>query len=259
MGKICTLIFLSAVSAFGQADFTILATEPRASSGGGDDLTGISIRYVADDIAGSDNDSVALWPDSGGSGYDMTQGGSEEPSLQTSEVNGHSAVLFNGADEMFSANVPGDDISGTTAQTVFVVLKQDSTQAQQRLLSWTDVTSLFYIHATFDDVIYYDNQNVVGGRISASQPGGWDDAWHLLEMVRDGANMNLLVDGSSLTSRSDASGNFSTSTGNLVLGSASDILYFKGFIAEVRIYNVAKDSTARTAIRAALKTTYGTP
>lgn len=256
------LILLCALPALAQ-EVNLLAIEPRvAAGGGGDDLTSIGLRYVADDISGADGDPLDTWPDSGGGGRNLEQVFTARPTLQTSEVNGHKAVQFDGSnDEMFfpGGALPASEFSTATAITIFAVIKQDSSQAQNTVVKWSDGSSVMEIYATYNDVLYFDHENNTTARINGSQPVGWDDAWHVLECVRSGADMSILVDGSSIASRADASGSFPSGNGSFHIGSENGGTYFKGFIAEIRIYKTAKDSTARTNIRGALKSTYGTP
>lgn len=236
----------------------------RISGGGSDYLTGIGMRYIADDVAGSDGDPVTTWTDASGNGYDLTQATSgQRPTVQTSEVNGHNAVRFDGSDdEMYPSAfgvIPLAGFSTATAQTIFVVIKQDSSQALNCAMKWINGGSFIEIYPTYSDTLYYDHENFTTGRISGAQPGGWDDAWHVLECVRGGADMAMLVDGASVASRADASGNYPSGDSTYFLGSAGGGLPFKGDIAEVRVYPSDIGSTNRSTVRNYLKSIYGTP
>ena len=228
--------------------------------GGGDDLTGLSLRYKADDITGSDGDQILTWPDSGGGGHDLTQpSGSLAPILKVGFVNGHRAAQFDGTQQYVSGSVAPTLIGTAQATAIFIVMKQNGATANNGALHFSN-SDVIDIFATFSDVLYFDwHDNVEhpsGGRVHASQPTGWDDAWHVVEVHRNGANQSILVDGTTLISATDAAGSLDqTGTGSLFLGQVGGI-YLGGYIAEVRIYNSNKDGTN---IRAALKSTYGTP
>ena len=73
--------------------------------------------------------------------------------------------------------------------------------------------------------------------------------------------MSILVDGVSIATGSGNFVNFDQSTPTtLDIGAFNgSIINFKGQIAEIRIYNVDKDSTSSGNIRAFLKSRYGTP
>jgi hypothetical protein len=240
-------------------------TDAPAPSGGGgsDDLTGISLRYVGDDVTGSDGASVSSWPDSGGGSFNAIQdNGSWLPVVKVNVVNGHRAVQFDGVDDILKTNISPTSVSTATATAIFIVLKQTGTQARNISVSWYDagLADFMEVLSTYDDTIYFDHESVANGRVSGSQPVGWDDAWHVLELHRNGATMSILVDGSSVAATSGASGNFvQTGLGLFNIGGDIGNLFFKGQIAEIRVYNGNKDSTSSATIRGALKTTYGTP
>jgi hypothetical protein len=126
----------------------------------------------------------------------------------------------------------------------------------------TDSATPINVFASYSDSLLYDNGGTSGNqRLSVSQPVGWDDAWHVLECHRNGTSMSILVDGVSAGTGSGNSVNFDQSgTLTIYVGSYLGVaVWFKGQIAEIRDYNVDKDSTASANIRGALKTTYGTP
>lgn len=77
-------------------------------------MTGLRMWYKADG-AGNTN---ALWKDSSGLGYDITQGtGSKQPALTQGAVNFNPAYVFDGTDDTFS--MPTHGIIGTDPMTAF--------------------------------------------------------------------------------------------------------------------------------------------
>ncbi len=253
----------SVLTAYGLAAFgTNAVTGGGGGGGGSDDLTGISLRYVADDVTGSDGTSISAWPDSGGNHFNATQAnGGRQPVIKVNFVNGHRAVQFDGVSQVVTTNLSPTVIGTATATAIFIVLKQDSTQARNAVLSW-EGTDVVTVYPTYDDVLYFYYKNNSTASVNGNQPTGWDNAWHVLECHRNGANMSILVDGTSVASRSTASGSFTqTGSANFNIGalSATGNVLFKGQIAEVRVYNQDKDSTSSGTIRTFLKTQYGTP
>jgi len=263
---LCVLLFSLAVGSQSilTADGLAAFVPPAATGGGGsDDLTGIGIRYVADDVSGTDGTAVSAWADSGGGGYNLAQATSgNKPVIRVSAVNSHRAVEFDGVNDFLSVSlVPPSALGTTTASAAFIVMKQAGTQNQNTALS-TDNTTPINVFASYSDSLIYDNAGTSGSqRLSVSQPVGWDDAWHIIECHRSGTSMSILVDGVSIGTGSGNGVNFSQSgTFNLYIGSYLGVaVWFKGQIAEVRVYNGDKDSTSSSNIRGALKTTYGTP
>jgi hypothetical protein len=262
----CLLAFLITFPIPAQTILTadgLAAFQTNAATGGGggsDDLIGISLRYKGDDLTGADGTGINTWPDSSGGSHNVTQAnGGKQPLVKVGVVNGHNAAQFDGVQSVLSATLSPTLIGTATATAIFVVLKQDSTQARNMALCW-EGADFVRSYATYDDVLYFDYQNQTTARVNGAQPAGWDNAWHVLELHRNGANMSILVDGSSIASISTASGSLSqTGTGTFNIGNSAANIQFKGQIAEIRIYNQDKDSTTSTTIRGALKTTYGTP
>jgi hypothetical protein len=261
----CVLFFTfqsesqSVLTADGLAAF--VAPVSGGGGGGGDDLTGISLRYIADNVTGSDGDPVSSWPDTGGNSKNATQPTSaNQPVIKVGVVNGHRAVLFDGSNDVVTnANTSPTLIGSAQATAIFVVIKQTGSQANNSTIGFEN-TDFVRVYATFGDTLYFDWANASGGRINGGQPVGWDDAWHVLEVHRNGANQSVLVDGVSVVTSAASTGSLGQSgTGTFYIGNTGAAIPFKGQIAEVRVYNQDKGSTSSTTIRAALKTTYGTP
>ncbi|MCB9195414.1 MAG: T9SS type A sorting domain-containing protein [Flavobacteriales bacterium] len=75
-----------------------------------------SLWLQADDISQGDGTSISSWTDRSGNGNDASQGtGANQPTYETSEVNGHAVVRFDGTDDYF------DDARSYNARTVFTV------------------------------------------------------------------------------------------------------------------------------------------
>lgn len=86
--------------------------------------------FDADNISGSDTDPVSTWPNASAVSGDATASGTDRPTLQTAEVNGHAAVSFDGNDWMSIASSPALN----TDSTVFIVLKRNSPGSIMTLL-----------------------------------------------------------------------------------------------------------------------------
>lgn len=207
----------------------------------------------------NDSDAVATWDDQSANSLDLTQGNvSFRPVYNKNVVNGLPAVTFDGTNKTLAkSSVSGSTILSTSAGTCFIALKQASDQANNYAFQWRGASAERYaVLATYSNIIYYDHGSYTGGgRISVAQPTGWDDAWHILELHRDGAPGTITVDGSQLTSA-----NF---TDDLDLEQSiaitlSDSTYpFKGQIYGVWLSKTALSPTQRLTFRTLLSRRLG--
>lgn len=88
------------------------------------------------DWTGADGDVVVM-TDASGNGNDPASTGAD-PHLETTGFNGHNAIRLDG----FYVTVPGI-VSDTPARTIFVVGQRAGGAGNQRLLAFTDVSSIF--------------------------------------------------------------------------------------------------------------------
>jgi hypothetical protein len=96
---------------------TIVIIPPRAAAGGAfPDIAGLLARFSASDIEGlNDGDDVQTWEDLTGNNKDFTYGRPNEsqnavqcPHYETNVVNGHPALLFDGANNvMMTPSITG--------------------------------------------------------------------------------------------------------------------------------------------------------
>jgi uncharacterized repeat protein (TIGR01451 family) len=92
-------------------------------------MTGVRMWYKAD---GTGNTN-ALWKDSSGLGYDMTQGtGSKQPVLTQGTINFNPAYIFDGTDDAFSMSAQG--IVGSDPMTAFYGATASRTDGGYRYL-----------------------------------------------------------------------------------------------------------------------------
>lgn len=183
---------------------------------------------------------------------------------KTNVQNGQSALYLDAGDVLTRATVTLSSLTAANAVTVIAVLYQDGTNAANGLLSIdaTDQTNTFQILATYlDNNIYFDLGNSgSGGRTFVAQPVGWDNAWHILVLVRNGAASGIYVDGGSdLASGTYSDNADTTGIGTLWLGGwfADNGSYFKGYLGDVIVCNAAVDTADLNAAGAALATTWG--
>lgn len=198
---------------------------------------------------------IVTWYDQSGNGLNVTQSSAaSQPayratlgpsSLPTAEFG-----IF--ATSLATANI---DITAyiSTQGTIFGVVYQEGTAAQNTLLSWVASTRLV-CHPTYDDVLYFDfGSTGGGGRINVAQPSGWDDAWHLLELFRTvGNSQNITADGVNLISgsRTDA---ITTGSVPFIIGHVGNSAYLEGFVSELVIWGTDL-AASRTLARSNINT-----
>jgi hypothetical protein len=87
-------------------------------------ISGCQAWVAADKITGLvDGDGVATWSDSSVQSNDFTQStASKQPSYKTNIFNTKPAIKFDGVDD-FLLSVPGSEVTGSTAYSVFAVFK----------------------------------------------------------------------------------------------------------------------------------------
>lgn len=84
--------------------------------------TNLRLALVADDISGSDGSAVSSWPAAYGTSWSVAQAsGSKQPTLKTSFVNGHNAVLFDRVDDWMATSADVTTLEGIgTLSLVYV-------------------------------------------------------------------------------------------------------------------------------------------
>jgi hypothetical protein len=110
---------------------------------------------------------------------------------------------------------------------------------------------------SYNDQFLIDHGNASeGGRVSASQPEGWDGVWHVLEFVRSGSRATVNVDSASVELGEFGSTLDVSMSGTLMVGALPGSA-FGGEIAEVVIYNRALDHGERDSVSKYLGVKYG--
>ncbi len=240
----------------------VVMTNSLAGGGGLADYTNsIGGYWVADDISGANNDPVSSWTARANS-LDLSQAnGPEQALLQTAAVNGHKSVLFDGSnDSVQRATVTGSALFHATKVTMIFVMKITSnTNTTRANLYWQEGVGatrvLGYAHLD-DSKIYFRHGDA---NLGFANPGSYSNNWCIVEYVRDGANVEILHNGTSLGTSSGQSGSVDTAqTATLGIGvNLAAGNYFKGEIAEIRIWPDAVSSGNRSTARVYLGDRYG--
>lgn len=210
-----------------------------------------------------DGDVVGEWQDQSGNGRHVTQATTaNKPTLRLSQLNGLPALQLDGGDFLTRASVSLSSLVATNAATIFAVLYQTDSDAQNALLGIyaPSLANSFNILATYENVVYFDLGDAnSGGRISVAQPSGWDNAYHTLELYRSGTSGVIRSDGVDLLSSSGFTDTLDvTQVGTLYIGGAAvAVVLHTGYFVELIIYNRALTTDERTSVRGYLSTRTG--
>ena len=208
------------------------------ADGGGDvefpTISGLLARYYSGDVVSgdepADDTDVSTWQDLGGSGYDITQGNSsKQPSYNTNIINGRPAIYWDGSDDV---------LSNTSAWT------PDAVPNTVVMVYSTESGSNYYFDGELGErnTLFVDGSDIemfagsqydTGFNLTTS---GWHYAFFIFDSTSSYARIDG-VDGSTGDSGTQTFGN------EFWLGSRySDNNFFKGYIAEVLVYDSALDS-----------------
>ena len=216
---------------------------------------------AGEEVTVSDAGVVSAWGDRSLFGHDVSQSDlGLQPALSADAVNGRAAVLFDGEDDNLSrAGVAGTDLLSADAVSVYAVVRQDGKSAANTVLAWEapNYKNHLALLTSYNDQFLIDHGNVSeGGRVSAAQPEDWDEAWHVLEFVREGNTATVNVDSTQVELGEFGSTLNVDVTGRLLVGEAAT-LAFGGGIAEVLVYNRALSKSEQDGVKGYLEARYG--
>ena len=208
-----------------------------------------------------DGGKVSAWADRTPFGHDVSQADEDlQPTLAANLLNGQAAVLFDGENDVLArAAVAGEALLSPDAVSVYAVVRQKWQSAVNTLLAWEapNYKNHLALLMSYNNQFLVDHGNVSeGGRVSAAQPEGWDDAWHVLEFMREGNTATVNVDSDALELGEFGDALKVDVSGTLSVGEAAT-LAFGGEIAELLIYNRALGVGERESVRQYLGVKYG--
>jgi len=228
-------------------------------------------RFVVDDLNGlADGAAVGAWADRDPNGDgSISAAANGAPTLVKDSLNGHSVVRFNPDDggDQFRIAASSNPLSGVGDFAAAVVFRTSDPGAGG-LGDWWSNSGLVDAEEAgqLDDwgLSFSGDGRVAAGignpDVSVYSRGGLADGQaHVAVIVRSGGVLSVYVDGRLEDQREDASQALRNVT-DLVFGSLqTDLNFYKGDIAEVRLYN--NDLTASEVQRLAteLDRTYNIP
>lgn len=215
------------------------------------DIAGLKLWLRADTLALADNDPVALWPDSSGSGNDVAQSdGLKMPLFKTGILNGQPVVRFDGVDDTLFKLAAGG-FSCTQGHTIIAVLNP--------------TTAVSFGMAVVTNPAFNELRQTGGGgaaewmvpsgffQVDGSEyleglwriwTGTYNVASHTIQLFINGVSQGTAVDAGPL------------SVSDIYLGSRADLYFWLGDMAEVLVYDAALSATDRQNIEAYLAAKY---
>jgi hypothetical protein len=199
-------------------------------------------------FVGGGSGFIVTWYDQNGNAVDITNStAASQPLFVASGINSLPTTRFVSADKLSKA-ITLTDIAASNQFTALIVQMQAGAKAQNTTIN--ALASLqITIHATYDDVIYFDFGGTGGsGRVNVSQPTGWDDNPHVVEVFREtGGTQAIVVDGASLVSASRSDTPSGTDT--LIIGAHGTGIEYEGDISEIVFIKADTGSSNRNTIR----------
>jgi hypothetical protein len=211
-------------------------------------LPGLKVWY---DVANTgsmtfNGSTVSQINDLSGNGFHATQGtANNQPTYSATAANGKPRLTFDTTDSLLSSATVADYVLNPTSGPVvtFVLACYKPPKASQgdiNLGSDSQANGRVYISTDFGTAgaLIFDVATIPGGRLGGSY-SEISDTPHIVTFLRHTSTMKFRVDGATLLSKANASGNFSATTAGLSIskidGAGGSIMY----VSEVLVYAAA--------------------
>lgn len=238
-----------------------------------DDIPGLRLWLVADNISGSNGDPVTTWPDASGNGNDATQSTTnKKPTLVTGALNGHSVVNFDGVTPQDTDGdvmpLPSSTTSGATAFTGFMV---QILHFDPPLDGWRTGVALMGVGAA-PGIFENDEHRAeihhgfgsTARKAVGDLPMSFSSQYRIITIISGTNDWRYYVDNTleySTATNTFAAGAYPAVGGNNFIapsGVASWAEFiFHGRIAEIILYSSKLSDTRRNAIHSYLTSKYG--
>ena len=234
---------------------------------------GLKLWLQADSLNLTEGQAVSLWADQSGNGLDVSQAdAAHQPTYNASGINGHPTVRFDGWDDvLIRANVPGSQITGATAITIFLVQNQNPANLHNTALDWGPVENRVEVRTAYELGEYGQEYVGVHGLMmwhgDTGSLQGWFAAadWFngdpkVVEFSRAGVGTTgaCFVDGADMGGARpyEDTINLAAASPLFVGADAGDYNNFLGDIAEVIVYDRALESADRALVYSYLADKY---
>jgi len=209
--------------------------------------------------------TVSQVNDLSGNGFHATQAtANNQPTYQATGFNGRPTLLFDATDSITSSATIADYFLTPTTNPTFVVfmacympLIADS----GTIIFGSDAQAngrVFFNSHFGGSSLIFDTVNVSGGRLLAgSQTNtGWTTP-HILTAYRIGAAMSVRRNGVEIAGKTNASGNYSSTTARLQIGKCDGAGSNTQYVSEVVAYAAALTATQISAVERGLARKWG--
>lgn len=235
------LAFLLALPALGQTMLLARNSVFRQPAA----LTDVALWFRASDLAGADGSSVSTW--TARTGQTATQGtGSQQPTLQTSEVNGRSAVQSDQTDDAMSLSAA---VSAAGDWTAITVQKRVNSNSLGCIVGSSTLTTMQY-RTPYSAFEYGTlSRTYVGSRTDQKYYNGIPShAYHVLTVRNTSGVLELWIDGVSQSLNAAATSATADFDTLFHRGSGATVEYWGVLAAEVLIWTRALSTDERQSV-----------
>ncbi len=221
--------------------------------------------WLRADAAGDagDQEPVLQWPDRSGQGLHVHQADPGAlPRYVEDAYHGQPAVRFDGTDALQRDGVAGSQLTSLEGATIFLIAHQTGSDQYNTAFGWGYGGNRLYVHYTWDDWLIFQHgaPAAAGGPGSWPQPAGWDDAFHLVELTRDGTIFRCVIDGADQGDQvAFATPDLGVAQSLLIGSDAYCVNNFTGDICEIAVYDRALTTSELNAVRVYLADRYDAP
>lgn len=206
-------------------------------------LPGLKVWYDAANTGSMtfNGSTVSQINDLSGNGFNATQDiANNQPTYSATAANGRARLAFDANDFLLSSATIADYVlTPTTAPAFTLIAACYAPPAGAGSVTWGSNTQangrmLFALNFGFAGNSLFDSVNASTGRMNAvvAEPA---PVPHIMTFYRHTANMAFRVDGVTLASKSNASGNYTATTAQLQIGKC-DGAGGSNFFSEVLVY-----------------------
>jgi len=203
---------------------------------------------------------VSQVDDLSGNGFHASQiAGADQPTLNSTGFNGKPTLEFDLTDSLVSSATIADYwLTPTTSPTFATVMAcyMPATASSGAIVFGSDAQAngrLFFASHFSGSSIIYDTVNASTGRVIAGgQTGaGWTTP-HILTVYRSGAVMSVRRDGLEIAGRTNASGNYSSTTAQLQIGKCdgggANVMYLSEMLVYASALSAAQIAAAERGL-----------
>ena len=209
--------------------------------------------------------TVSQINDRSGNGYHATQStANNQPTYQATGFNSKPTLYFDSTDSITSSATIADYIlTPTTSPTMVLVMAcyMPTLANSGNIVFGSDAQAngrVFFSSHFGGSTLYFDSVNASGGRLGIT--GQSDTGWttpHIMTVYRIGATMVVRRNGVEVGSKTNASGNYATTTAKLQIGKCDGAAVNTMYMSECVVYASALSASQITTIERGIGKKWG--